>query len=212
MVIALGRRPKLRPHFKMRSRSQGLLETCAARYVGAMTTTTETDNFVLAQANPVLRPGEAIATWAYLMPPISTGGSRIGGAVRAFANAATKSAAFAVVTNQRLLLFQTRIGAFKPLLENHGLQSFERSLIRGASVGSTLLIELTDGQMIEYQVKRSTSHVSTQASFFAQLESLLGRSEAAHKLGASKNRANQIATAIATAIAIGYVAFKFLVH
>lgn len=174
--------------------------------------TTETDQFVMAQANPVLRPDEAIATWAYLVPPISTGGSGIRGAVRAFANAATKSAAFAVVTNQRLLLFQTRIGAFKPLLENHGLQAFERSAIRGVSVGSTLLIELTDEQMIEYQVKRSTSHVSTQASFFDQIESLLGRSEAAHRLGASKSRASQIATRIGIAIAIGYVAFKFLVH
>jgi hypothetical protein len=170
---------------------------------------TQTDAFISSEANRLLVPGEEIVNWAYLAPAISSG-STIRGAVRAFADAANKSAAFAVITNHRLLLIQTRIGAFKPLLENIGVQSLERSAIRGAAVGKTMLIELNDGTMLEYQVSRSTSHVSTQRSFFAQVESLLGRSETAHGMLTSKNRAKLIATGIAFALVVGYFALKVL--
>jgi hypothetical protein len=130
--------------------------------------TTETDHFILAEASKCLVAGEQIVTWAYLVPIVSRGGGGLGSAAQSFANAATMSAAFAVVTDRRLVLIHTRIGAFKPLLENIGVVAIERSAIRGAAVGKTLAFELADGQLIEFQVKRSSTHVSAQAAFFAQ--------------------------------------------
>lgn len=170
--------------------------------------TTETDAFILSEASKCLVAGEQVITWAYLVPVVSSGGAGIGGAAATFANAATMSAAFAVLTGRRLVLIHTRIGAFKPLLENIGVQAIERSSIRGAAVGKTLVLELGDGQMIEYQAKRGTSHVSTQAAFFSQIESHLGRSGTAHAMLASRSRATKIATGIGIALALAYVMIR----
>lgn len=134
---------------------------------------TDTDRYVIEQVTPLLQPGERIAVCAYLVPPIE------GGKVGVFIDAATKMAAFAAVTDRRLILVETRIGAFGPLHENHGVRSIPREQIKGVFAGARLLIELSDGVMLEYQDNRAASHVSTQREFFERVESTYGRSHRA---------------------------------
>lgn len=131
---------------------------------------TDTDRYVIEQVAPLLQPGERIAVCAYLVPPIE------GGRIGIFIDAATKLAAFAAVTEARLILVETRIGAFGPLHENRGVRSIPRERIKGVFAGERLLIELIDGGMLEYQDNRTARHVSTQREFFERLESLYGRS------------------------------------
>jgi len=114
---------------------------------------TDTDRFIVEQVQPLLRPQERILVCAYLVPPIR------GGRIGIFISAATSMAALAAITTERLVVIQTRIGAFKPLHENHGVVSLERSDIKGAHVGSTLILELSNGRMLEYQDNRSSGKV-----------------------------------------------------
>ena len=134
---------------------------------------TETDQFILQQVQAAIGPHESVSVCAYLVPPIE------GGKVAVFVNAATKMAAFAAITSNGLVLIQTRIGAFKPLLENHGVVKLRRSEIKGTYLGAKLTIELADARMLEYQDNRGSGHVSTQREFFERLEATFGRSEAA---------------------------------
>jgi hypothetical protein len=170
---------------------------------------TQTDTFILSEMNRARVPGEEIVTWAYLVPPVSSGRRGIGGAARTFVNAATQNAVFAIITNRRLLLVKTRIGAFAPILENHGVESFELSAIRGAAVGSTLVVELANGTLLEYQVDRSNAHVSRQNEFIAQVESLLGRSDNARAMLTAKKRTQMIGLWLGVALAVGYSALRF---
>ena len=163
---------------------------------------TDTDRFILEQGRAVLQPGEEVLTFAYLVPPIE------GGRVGVFISAATAKAAFAVVTSQRLLLIETRIGAFAPLLENLGVVSIERKDLKGVHVGTTLIFEVADGRMLEYQSKRSLKQVSAQGDFFGQIEAILGRSEAAASLASKKSWTNLVATVVGVLIAIAYLLYR----
>jgi len=163
---------------------------------------TDTDRYVNEQVRPLLQPGERVAVCAYLVPPI--GGGRIG----VFIDAATKMAAFAAVTDRRLILIETRIGAFGPLLENHRVRSIPREQIKGAFIGKKLIVELSDGSLIEYQDNRSAKHVSTQREFFERLESTYGRSQRA----ATRAQKEQLWTAaglvVGVVLAAVYVYFR----
>lgn len=91
-----------------------------------MDPSTDSDRYVIEQVNPLLEPGERVAVCAYLVPPIE------GGKIGVFIDAATKMAALAAVTDRRLILVETRIGAFGPLQENHGVRSIPRERIKGS--------------------------------------------------------------------------------
>jgi hypothetical protein len=162
----------------------------------------DTDRYVIEQLQPVLRPGERIVVCAYLVPPIE------GGKVGVFIKAATAMAAFAAITSERLLLLQTRIGAFAPLLENHGLVSLERAQLKGAHAGSKLLIEHADGRIFEFQNNRASRHVSTQKEFFERIESTFGRSEAAVRRSTNEKLWKVAGAGIGIALAVGYVLYR----
>jgi hypothetical protein len=163
---------------------------------------TKTDRYILDQVTPSLGPQERVILCAYLVAPIE------GGKVGVFISAATSMAAFAVLTDQRLLLIQTRIGAFEPLLENHGLIGLQRSGIQGAYAGRKLILELSDGRMLEYQDNRSSKHVSTQREFFERAESTFGRSRAAASRAGSQQAWSVIGTVVGVALAVAYVLYR----
>ena len=164
---------------------------------------TEADRYILQQVQAVLQPGEQVLLCAYLAPIVG-GGSKIG----TFVQAATLMAALAALTDRRLILIQTRIGAFKPLLENHGIQSLDRQSVKGVFVGASLLLELADGRMMEYQNNASKKDVSTQTEFFRQLPLLFGPSERASRAAHKKKLQNLIGLALGVAIAAIYVWYR----
>jgi len=164
---------------------------------------TDADRFVLEQLQPVLTRDERVSACAYLAPVLRSG------RVTAFVDAATQMAAFAALTNQRLLLVQTRIGAFHPLLENHGIAALDRAQIRGVFVGATVLLERTDGSILEYAHDPARTEVSTQRAFFADLAGFFGPSEAASQLAGKRKRLNVIGLALGIALAGLYVWHRF---
>ncbi|GAC1542787.1 MAG: hypothetical protein NVS3B10_07130 [Polyangiales bacterium] len=167
-----------------------------------MTPQTDADRFLLEQLRPVLQPGESVLSCAYLAPVIE------GGKVAVFVQAATRMAAFAALTDRRLHLVQTRLGAFKPLLENHGVQSLERAAIRGVFVGATLMFELADGAILEYRNNAAAKDVSSQAEFFAVLPVALGTSATAASAAQKKRRQSLIGLGLGIALALLYVWYR----
>src|SRR5579883_3153265 len=98
---------------------------------------TDADRFVLAQVQPLLAPGERVVACAFLEANLGGGG---------FVAAAKARAHWAALTDRRLVLIAARAGAFKPLLENVGVEVIERTNIKGVFVGSKLHLELADGR------------------------------------------------------------------
>jgi hypothetical protein len=162
---------------------------------------TEADHFVLQQVAPGLLPGEQVLACAYLRPVVE-------GKYGAFVHAATRMAAFAALTDRRLLLVQTRIGAFKPLLENHGVVPLDYAAVKGVAVAQKLLVELADGQLLEYQHEPGSKDVSTQAEFFRRLQQTFPRSAAGAAELASQRRLGMVGTAIGIVLAGLYVWWK----
>lgn len=116
---------------------------------------TETDAFIAAQVGPLLRPFELPLSAAYLTT--QTGSLAAALMARAF---------YAVLTNERLILIETRVGAFRPVLENIGVGGYERSQIAGAHVGwNQLILQLVDGRKETYLCVKKHVKVSTQTAF-----------------------------------------------
>lgn len=126
------------------------------------------DHFVATQIMPILRPGEQVQHQAYGADRDVTSGNRW--------DAMSAMGLFAVLTSQRLLFVKTRIGAFGILLENHGVEWFERHGISNVVEhgGDALTFELADGTS-RYLQLRSTKHMSNQHEFIRDVPRLLGR-------------------------------------
>jgi hypothetical protein len=166
-----------------------------------MTGNTEADRFVREQAAALLEPGEELISAAHLNPVMG------GHWAVAAATAATSRAAFALLTQRRLLFVQTRVGAFGPLLENKGVVSLSRERLGGVYAGRFLFIEC-DGELMEFAYTRSTRHVSSQKRFLTELEALLGKSERAAAHAKRTLRRDLALVAIGVVIAIAYLALR----
>lgn len=119
---------------------------------------TDADRFIHEQVRPLLRPDERVQHQAY-----------------GLAGGPASPAFFAVLTNERLLLVQTRVGAFAVLLENHGVEAFERSTIGGVDVdGETITLGLLDGRTITITVGRRVKKLSNQVEFVRDVPRILG--------------------------------------
>ncbi len=167
---------------------------------------TETDRFILEQTRGSLEEGERVLVCAYLTAPIKSGG------VGAFVEAASAEAAFAALTDRALLLVRTRIGAVRPLLENHGVTRVNQREILGVHLDTTVVFELADGRMLEYRSTPSDAHVSTQREFFERLRGTFGRSERAEAEVTRRQRLRWVATGIGLALAAAYVAYRLVIR
>jgi hypothetical protein len=162
---------------------------------------TEADRFIEAQLRPLLLVDETVESAAYFP-------TFVGGGVTAFVQAA-KKAVFMALTNQRLILIQTRLGAFKPLLENHGVIPIGHSAVRGVHVSNMVRIEVADGSIIEYQNAASRA-VSTQAEFLARLQTRFGISHTAARLAKRQKTLALVGAVIAVGLVVAvalYTAF-----
>jgi len=125
---------------------------------------TSTDRYIDAQVRPLLRAGERVQHQAYGFDRVITG-MTAGFAAKGY---------YAVLTDQRLILINTRIGALRPILENRGVGSLERSVIHEVVRVDerTMHIRLSDGSYCTLHVVASR-HLSNQDAFLASVPRLL---------------------------------------
>jgi hypothetical protein len=154
----------------------------------------EGDQFIGQQIGAWFAHDPCLAT-AYLVT--DTGGGLVGGLQR--------QAYFGALTPTRLYLVTTRVGAFKPLLENHGVRTIERAQISGVYfAGASLVIGLVSGERLELVVPKCDL-VSGQATLPTLLAAQHGKTEAASEIG-RRWRMRSIVTMVAgLAIAGAYV-------
>lgn len=133
---------------------------------------TSGDAFIADQVRPLLRPGESVMHQAYGVDrDVSTAGA-IG--------AMAARGVFAVLTSQRLFLVATRVGAVRPVLENHGVEAIERDAIAGLEEDAELLIfGLNDGSQRVFHVHVKQKAFSNQAAFLADVPRILSQTHAA---------------------------------
>jgi hypothetical protein len=123
---------------------------------------TKGDHFVAATTAPLLRDGETVQHQAYTLfwdyaeerPSID----------RAF---------YVVLTTQRLLLYSARVGAFGILLENQGVESYERNEIVNAIVDDgVLMLTFDDRTGRGFHVKKASA-MSNQHAFLTNAARIL---------------------------------------
>lgn len=163
-----------------------------------MTDVLDGDRFIAEQLQGRLSADEFIVHTAYLE---TDSGAGVMGGLR-------RRAYWAALTPTRLLLIEARVGAFKPLLENKGVEIIERASITGASArGATLTLALADGRRLAFVAQRARKEVSGQASFIDELVTRHGSGPEAATL--TKDLRNKRALGVVVAVlAVGYGAYQ----
>jgi hypothetical protein len=124
---------------------------------------TEGDRYIAAQAALQLRPRERILYQAYGLS---------GDAEPGLINFGLKGY-LAALTDERLVLVETRVSAFRPRLENRGTEAIDRAQIASASrAGRTVRLQLRDGTARAISVDLHTKHFSNQAVFLLDVPRL----------------------------------------
>lgn len=135
---------------------------------GPPTVTTDGDRFIADQVRPMLRPGEQVQHQAYGVR------DRPDSALAAARNVGL----FVVLTNQRVIFVQTKVGAFKPVLKNQGVSEVERSSIVNAVEDDYLIsLVLNDGTVRTIFVGPQQKHFSNQQAFIRDLPRILGKGQ-----------------------------------
>jgi hypothetical protein len=128
--------------------------------------TTSGDKFIASQLANELHPGEVITHQAYGVTSTVRGGG-----LGAFISAAKQKGVLAALTNERLFLIRTRVGAFSPVLENNGIETIARTDIRAVdrTGARSLRITLADGTARTIVVDARVRHFSNQDAFLRDL-------------------------------------------
>jgi hypothetical protein len=129
---------------------------------------TEADRFVIDQLSPMLAEGERIQHVGYVVEGLPESGGTAG-----LIQAARARGWYLALTDCRLLMIKTRVGAFRPLLENHGVEEIPRASVvalQTSGVFSTrkVVLSLQDGSVRTFQLKLSDGPLSGQRRFFEQ--------------------------------------------
>jgi len=151
---------------KARTKKRQAEDAATPVSLGPPTITTDGDRFIADTVRPMLRPGEQVQHQAYGQK------ERPEGVVAAARNVGL----FGVLTNQRLMLVKTKIGAFKPILENHGVDEVPREAIFDAVEDDYLItFRLNDGTARSILVAPQEKHFSNQRAFIRDVPRLLGK-------------------------------------
>lgn len=155
------------------------------------------DQFIYQQIGAYLAAEPAVYT-AYL--PTAGGHNLLAGL--------TRKAYWAALTATHIYLIQTPLGAFKPLYENKGVRTIERTSITGAHLGGNVLtIALVSGERLAFQVDRQPKFASGQAHFYDELATRHGSTGAAVKLG-KRMRLKTIAGIVAGVAVTGFYLYQ----
>jgi hypothetical protein len=130
---------------------------------------TKADHWLHEQVQPLLRFGETVHHQAYTLD---------GGPPSSIVGAASATSTYVVLTSQRVLLFQARVGAFGPLLEVRGTEEIARSDVRGSAVDdANLFLYLADGSVRHFFVS-PTSKLGNQRAFLRDVPKILAADSA----------------------------------
>jgi hypothetical protein len=122
---------------------------------------TKTDRWLNEEASRLLNANEVVLQQAY-------------GYDRQEMGMVTK-AMYLVLTDRRLLVLHTRLGAFGPLRENNDLSSYERSAIRGVRADERhLRFELGASKSLDFYAEWSERQLSNQRRFLSDVPRLWG--------------------------------------
>src|SRR5262249_12118126 len=162
---------------------------------------TETERYFFGEIVPHLRPGERIETCAYLDPTLE----RLIG---------SGPAGFVALTTERLVLIETRVGAFGPLRENKGFITFDRARIVGAGlvgaeklVGSgVLMLDFGGGHVLRFRATRGTRYVSSQSDFLDRVAALWPRTAVIEDEERRAQRARRDDLVVAVVFAVVFAA------
>jgi hypothetical protein len=122
------------------------------------------DEFIASEVKPLLAPGEAVQHQAYGLTqrPDSS------------LVAAKNTAWFAVLTDRRLIFIKTRVGGFKPILENQGVEELDRNRVVNVVEDDYLMtFRLDDGTARTLWVAPQEKHFSNQRAFIRDIPRLL---------------------------------------
>jgi hypothetical protein len=148
----------------------------------------EAEAYIRSQLEPQLRPGEQIVSCAILSSVMQGG----------VLSALSLKGYLAALTNVRIILIETRVGAFKPTLENKGIQSIELHDIDAVISGNVMKLRLRDGTTLEYQQRaRAKKHAPSHPAFIAALTEAYGHNELATQMAKESKRQNVIGILIA---------------
>lgn len=140
------------------SRARQAREALIPISVGPPAQQTDGDRFLSAKVAELLQPGEQLQQQAYAMTEPES----------------TSTALFLALTNQRLLVFSAKRGAFKPLLETTGVQAIARSdITRVTENAYVLTFHLANGSTFEAGIPSSTKHFTHQHTFVRDVPRLL---------------------------------------
>jgi len=157
------------------------------------------DRFIHEQLAARLAPGETIFHTAYLESMPSSG---VVGNLR-------RKGYWLALTAERLWLIETRVGAFKALTENHGVEAIERAHIQGVhATASSLTIALVGGRTIALAGSRKPKYTTRQASFFDELAMRHGGTPVAAELGRSQKKQAILGAVAALVIGGIYVGYQ----
>ena len=129
---------------------------------------TKADRFVADQVRPLLRFGEQVQHQGYALDAVPTG---------SVVDAARAKASYVILTNQRMLIVKTRVGAFGPLLENLGVEAIERRAILGVDVAERMLTVHVDQGPSKAVWVAPTRKLSNQRAFLRDVPRILAVQE-----------------------------------
>jgi hypothetical protein len=121
---------------------------------------TKPDRWLNEEAMRLLLPSEAVLQLAY-------------GYDQADRGVVTK-AMYLALTDRRLLVIYTRLGAFGPLHENNDVKSYDRDAVRVRADERHLHFVFGDGPPLDFYAEWSERHLSNQRRFLSDVPRLLG--------------------------------------
>ena len=147
-----------------KKRRHASLQTSAPPETTPPRVATDLDRWVAEEAEKLLEAGEQLQHQAYGLDREVT--SAVGAAV--------SNAAYAVLTNRRLLFIKTRVGAFGPLKDNRGVEEYRREAVSEVFADERHLeFVFHDGSLRHFYVEWSERKLSNQRRFLRDVPRLL---------------------------------------
>jgi len=142
-------------------RARARREVAAQTYEGDLVVRSKADRFVLAEMKKTLEPSEELRQQAYALNRRPT---------RGIVSAALTKAYFVGLTDRRLIVIETRVGAFSPILEKLRIRDIAREdVVRVRRDDEDLCFEMRDGSTLELWIDPSERHMSNQQAFLRGL-------------------------------------------
>ncbi len=140
------------------------LSNFLVNYTGGVATRVE--DFIDSQVRGHLVDDEQVLARAYLQTPV------LDGLLRSWLSAVRARSYYAAASKHRLFLFEARLGALKPLLENRRTLITTFAALEVTKKRESLVLAFVARSAIEVRLETTSKQSSTQAQLFAKLLSI----------------------------------------